>query len=102
MPDQTAEAVDGDTDGGAESRVDDYEEMLEVLDVAIGEAREKVENGRVYDAENERVRTKWIRTLAYVVNVRRQVTADRDLEELREEIEALKEQQEEDDEGEDD
>lgn len=69
----------------------DYEAMLETLDVAIEEARRKVENGRVYDADNERVRIKWIRALAYAVNVRRQVTNDRDLEELGARIEALEE-----------
>jgi hypothetical protein len=37
-----------------------------------------------------RVRIKWIRALAYTVNVRRQVANDRDLEELAEEIEQLK------------
>lgn len=54
----------------------DYDQMLTTLDTAIEEAREKIESGRVYDAENERVRIKWIRALAYAVNVRRQVTND--------------------------
>jgi ribosomal protein L13E len=63
--------------------------MLETLDVAIEEARRKVESGRVYDAENEKVRIKWIRALAYAVNVRRQITNDRTLEELSERIEQL-------------
>jgi len=79
-----------DPDGGDT----DYEAMLDTLDVAIEEARRKVENGRVYDAENEKVRIKWIRALAYSVNVRRQVTNDRDLEELGERIEELEESQE--------
>jgi ribosomal protein L13E len=67
--------------------------MIDTIDVAIEEAKRKVENGRVYDAENEKVRIKWIRALAYAVNVRRQVTNDRDLEELAEQVEQLKEQQ---------
>lgn len=75
-------------------RVDDYEEMLATLDVAIEEATQKVESGRVYDAENEKVRIKWIRALAYAVNVRRQVTTDRDLEELSERLERLEEAEE--------
>jgi hypothetical protein len=86
--------------GGAPTPVDvddgsgeEYDEMLESLDVAIGEARRKVESGRVRSPENERVRTKWIRTLAYAVNVRRQVTADRDLQELGERIERLEERE---------
>ena len=48
----------------------------------------------MYDAENEKVRIKWIRALAYAVNVRRQVTNDRDLEELGARIEALEDAQE--------
>lgn len=77
----------------SESKRDDYSVMLEHLDEAIAESRRKVESGRVYDAENEKVRIKWIRALAYAVNVRRQVTQDRDLEELAAEIEEIKEAQ---------
>jgi hypothetical protein len=84
-------------DASADTRDSDagegYDEMLEHLDVAIEEARQKVESGRVYDADNEKVRIKWIRGLAYAVNVRRQVTNDRDLQELAERIEAIEEQQ---------
>lgn len=72
---------------------DDYNAMMETLDVAIEEARRKVESGRVYDADNEKVRIKWIRVLAYAVNVRRQVTTDRDLEELTQRIEELEQLQ---------
>ena len=71
---------------------DDYDEMLAALDTAIDEAREKIENGRVYNPENEKVRIKWIRAIAYAINVRRQVTVDRDLEELADEVDRLKEQ----------
>jgi hypothetical protein len=76
--------VDVEESAGAE-----YDRMLESVDAGIAEARRKVESGRVRDAENERVRIKWIRALAYAVNVRRQVTADRDLQELRERVERL-------------
>ena len=68
---------------------EDYDALAETLDTAIAEAREKVESGRVYDADNERVRIKWIRALAYAVNVRRQVTNDRDLADLADRVEAL-------------
>ena len=70
---------------------DGYDEMLDHLDAAIDEAKRKVESGRVYDAGNEKVRIKWIRALAYAVNVRRQVTTDRDLETITERIERLEE-----------
>ena len=71
----------------------DYESMLETLDVAIEEAERKIENGRVRSPENEKVRIKWVRALAYSLNVRRQIANDRDLEELAEEVEALKDEQ---------
>lgn len=74
----------------------DYDSMLADLDVAIEEARYKVENGRVRSPENEKVRIKWVRALAYTVNVRRQVANDRDLQDLAEEVEALKSEYEED------
>jgi hypothetical protein len=81
-------------DSDEEPTVDtvDYDSMLADLDVAIEQARYKIENGRVRDAENEKVRIKWIRALAYTVYIRRQVANDRDLQELAEEVETLQEQ----------
>jgi hypothetical protein len=68
----------------------DYDQMLADLDVAIGEARRKIDEGRVRDPEREKVRIKWVRALAYLINIRRQVCNDRDLEALADEIEDLK------------
>jgi hypothetical protein len=89
--------MSSDTHAGAElpvtEQTTDYEGMLETLDVAIEEARYKVENGRVRSPENEKVRIKWVRCLAYALNVRRQIANDRDLEQLAEEVEALKKEQ---------
>lgn len=82
--DASADTREGDTTA-------DYETMLDTLDTAIEEAQQKVESGRVYDADNEKVRIKWIRALAYAVSIRRKVTNDRDLEELSERLEALEE-----------
>jgi hypothetical protein len=64
--------------------------MLETLDLAIDEARYKIENGRVRSPENEKVRIKQWKALGYLINVRRQVANDRDLEELAEEVDRLK------------
>jgi hypothetical protein len=75
----------------SESQTTDYESMLESLDVAIAEAQRKIESGRVYDESKEKTRQGWIRALAYTINVRRQVANDRDLEELAEQVEQLKE-----------
>ena len=89
--DASAPARDDDDVGLAAEKLSDYDEMLDWLDTAIEEAHRKVDSGRVYDAENEKVRIKWLRALAYAVNVRRQVTNDRDLAELAEEVDELKE-----------
>ena len=45
-------------DDGASVATTDYGDMLDTLDAAIEEAQPKVESGRVYDAENVKVRIK--------------------------------------------
>lgn len=84
--------VSADTSEDGTVSTADYDGMLADLDVAIDEARRKIEEGRVRDPEREKVRIKWVRALAYTVNVRRQVANDRDLEELAERIEAIEDQ----------
>lgn len=68
------------------------DEILELLEDGIREAHRKVKDGRVYDAENEKVRIKWIRALAYSANVHRQLQNDRDLEELNQRLDELEEE----------
>lgn len=77
--------------GSADPDPDDdgYDELLDDLDIAIAEARRKIESGRVRSPENERVRQGWIKTLAYTVNVRRQAMNDAKLEELDARLSAL-------------
>lgn len=77
---------------GAGDDLPDRDEMLELLEDGIEEAHRKVTDGRVYDAENEKVRIKWIRALAYAANVHRQIQNDRDLEELSQRLEQLEEE----------
>ncbi len=64
--------------------------------MAIQEAKRKVESGRVYDAENEKVRIRWIKALGYLANSYRQPIKDKDLEDLTERIEKLEEEEEND------
>jgi hypothetical protein len=84
------------TDAPAPARDDgavttaDYDRMLDDLDAAIAEARRKIDEGRVRDEEKEKVRVKQWRALGYLINIRRQVCNDRDLEALADEIEDLK------------
>jgi len=83
------------TDASAHAREEDgvgsYDDLLATLDMLENEALRKVESGRVYDAENERVRIKWIRITKDVIAEKRKVMADRDLQELAERIEAIEE-----------
>jgi hypothetical protein len=51
MSDANASAA---AEGSVDSDVDDYDEMLDTIDVAIDEARRKVKNGRVYDQVDPR------------------------------------------------
>ena len=80
--------------GSVADTTTDYGEMLDTVDVAIEEARYKIENGRVRSPENEKVRQGWVRALAYALNIRRQIASERDLEELATRLEAIEEHQE--------
>jgi len=83
----STDASTGVTDAPA---VTDYDEMLDTLDVAIEECRRKIEEGRIRDVDREKARVKQWKALGYLINVRRQVAHDRDLEELAAEVERLK------------
>lgn len=71
----------------------DRSDVLDMVESAMEEAHSKVESGRVYDPENEKIRIKWVKALGYLANQHRQIQKDKDLEELAEEVEHLKEQQ---------
>lgn len=68
----------------------EYDEMLESLDTAITEVEYKIEDGRIRDIEKEQTRIKYYRVLAYLIRTKRQVLEDKTLDDLAEEIEALK------------
>lgn len=88
---ETASPDDEEADAEPFEDVADREEILDLLEDGIREAHRKVENGRVRDAENERVRQGWIRTLAYIGNAYRQLLRDEDLEEMNRRLTELEE-----------
>lgn len=67
---------------------DNYDAMLEKLDVAIEEVTDKVENGRIRNPEHDKVRIKYYRVLGYLIRTRRLVLEDRELQEFRDALEA--------------
>ena len=85
----SADASAGASDAPEVSTAD-YDEMLARLDVAIDEAQYKIEQGRIRDPQIEKVRVKQWKALGYLINVRRQVAQDRDLQALAEQVEQLK------------
>jgi hypothetical protein len=64
--------------------------MLEQLDAAIGEIGDKIESGRIRDAEKEKVRIQYYRALGYLIRTKRKVLEDKTLEELEAEVQELK------------
>lgn len=72
----------------------DRDEMLDLLESGVREAHRKASSGRVYDAENERVRQGWIRVLAYSVGQYRQLRKDKDYDEMEERLERIEEDRE--------
>lgn len=85
--------TDADTANANAGELPERKEILDLLEDGVREAHRKVKEGRVYDAENEKVRIKWIRALAYAANVHNQIQNDRDLEELSERLEAIESQE---------
>lgn len=72
--------------------VADRDEVLALVEDGLREAHRKVESGRVYDPENEKVRQGWLRTLGYLAGQYRQLRRDEDLEQMRQEIDDLRKQ----------
>lgn len=70
------------------------DELEEPIDTAIDETVEKIESGRVYDAENESVRIKRKRALGYLIRTKLKVIEARELEDVVERLRELEEQQE--------
>lgn len=81
--------MDSEKTPRADVYAEERNELLERVDTALEEAIRKVEQGRVYDAENEKVRIKWIRAVGYLIRTKRQVLKDKELEEMQERIDQL-------------
>jgi len=64
------------SDSDYSSDVLDRPQLLGLLEIGIRETTKKVDSGRGYDAENERVRIKWIRALSKLVESHRKVLND--------------------------
>lgn len=79
MPDDSLDATD------------DHDAMMRQLDSAIDEITEKIEDGRIRDAEKEKVRIQYHRALGYLIRTKKKVLEDKTLTELAEEVEELKE-----------
>lgn len=72
-------------------QIEEFDAMIEQLDGAISVASEKIESGRVYEPENEKVRIQWLRALAYLIRTKRKVWSDRSIIEMWEQIEEIDE-----------
>ena len=61
---------------------DEWAELMDTVDKQIEISREKVESGRVYDQENERIRQNWHKRLSEALEQKRQLlkTAPRNVE----------------------
>ena len=65
------------------------EELMSVLEDAISELSYKITEGRIVDADREKVRLKQYRVLTSMISEYRRNLQDEDLEELAEKVERL-------------
>lgn len=70
----------------------DRKKILSILNEAIDQLIRKIRDGRIKNPENEKVRVQYYRALAYTCSVYNQVKQAEDLELIKAEIEAIKEQ----------
>jgi hypothetical protein len=70
-------------------KYDTREGLLYRLDEVIQYLYEKAMKGRIREAENEKVRVQWFKTLLHACNTYNQIKKDVDLEELEAKIEKL-------------
>jgi hypothetical protein len=82
----TEKILDGDPEPDARG------EMIQSVDRAIAEVERKIESGRIRDSEREKVRIKRKRALGYLLRTKRKILRDKELEEMWEIIEDLKEE----------
>ncbi|MDD3984428.1 MAG: hypothetical protein PHY59_00705 [Methanobacterium sp.] len=73
------------------SLYDDREIILSKLNEAIGFLHEKSISGRVNNEKKETVRINWFKTMGYICSVYNQIKRDVELEDLKKEIDNLKE-----------
>ena len=73
------------------------DEALATLNEVVDHARYKsLGDGRIRSPERERIRLKYLRVIISAQDTRRKLLADKELEALADEVEALKERYEED------
>jgi hypothetical protein len=83
-----------DADADAEAARSTREETIERLDAVIDYAEYKsLGDGRIVDAENERIRIKFLNTIVSAANAKRAMLRDKDLDELAERIDQLEERE---------
>lgn len=71
---------------------DDRDLILSKLNEAIDYLHKKALTGRINDAKNEKVRIAWFKALAYACSIYNQIKKDIELDDLREEMETLRDQ----------
>jgi soluble cytochrome b562 len=71
---------------------DEYEEMRQEIEATIAWIDDKLENGRIRDPERARARQGYLRLKIQAVGEWRKLKEVGDLEDLREELDALKDE----------
>lgn len=89
---ETKDTATTTPDDNLNIRYDSRESILSNLDNVIEILYKKTTKGRIKNPDNDKVRIQWFRVLAYTCSIYNQIKRDIDLDELKEEIEALREE----------
>lgn len=88
----TALGIKEDENNISLPRYDSRQLVLSQLHDALDCMHHKAMNGRITKPENEKVRIQWFKTFAYTCSIYNQIQRDVEMDELREELETLKKQ----------
>ena len=84
--------VDDDVDFSLNNNNGDLKlnQNLEILQDQINYLSDRIRNGKIKNVQNEEIKIKWIKALAYICKIHASIRKDEEVQEIREEIKNLK------------
>ncbi|MGO9387534.1 MAG: hypothetical protein ACLPWD_05720 [Methanobacterium sp.] len=70
--------------------MDEDDQNLDILQDQINYLSDRIKNGKIKNIQNEELKLKWIKGLAYICKIHASIRKDKEVQEIRDEIKNLK------------